>query len=67
MSKPWSTNPPRAPEPPAGLVDRLCSAQDAELRALRAIVDARPANLEAAHALINYLGVVVRDRDQRNW
>jgi hypothetical protein len=66
MSKPRSTDPLRAPEPPAGLVDRLVSAQDAELRTLRALVDSRPANLEAAHALIDYLGVVVRDRDQRN-
>jgi hypothetical protein len=65
MSKPWETNPPRAPEPPAVLVDRLGSAQDAELRTLRALVDSRPANLEAAHALIDYLGTVIRDCEGR--
>jgi hypothetical protein len=38
-----------------------------ERRAIRALVDSRPATMQGAHTLIAYLGTVIRARDPRVW
>jgi hypothetical protein len=55
------------PELPEGLVDRMTDTDMAERQARRSLVDSRPATIEGAHALIAYLGTVIRDMDQRDW
>ena len=58
----------RGPElPDEGLVDRMTDADEAERRAIRALVDSRPATMEGAHTPIAYLGTVIRARDPRVW
>jgi hypothetical protein len=55
------------PELPKDLVDRMTDADEAERRAIRALVASRPATMEGATALIDYLGTLLRDRDRRVW
>jgi hypothetical protein len=63
----WPPGQIRCPELPDELVDRMKDADEAERRAITALVDSRPATMEGAHALIDYLGTVIRDMDPRVW